>query len=91
MAHPLWFRIIKDDHRNNQGPTFPYVVGAIRVDPNAPPADGHAELKILLQKMDGETPKGFGLKIQGCGNKVAAHIVKVVDGGSGLDWSGVSG
>lgn len=66
---PDWFRVIKDCGFDN-GPTLPFIMGAIRTPlGEAPPsrAEGQVELHQLLTRMDAEALEdGYGIFIEMC-------------------------
>lgn len=35
MTLPLWFRVVKDYPKLTKGPTLPFLIGALRPDPDA--------------------------------------------------------
>ena len=93
MSLPLWFRIVRDYPERTKGPTLPFLIGALRGDPDAivPDSTSKAEVRNLISAMRSEMPHGWGVALEWCGGKVDAHIFDARMGGQGFTHDGVYG
>ena len=66
MSQPDWFRIIKAYPDNTNGPTIPFLVGALRQNFDSPVPEDKSkdELVALIQAMRNEMPTGYGVQIK---------------------------
>jgi hypothetical protein len=79
---PDWFRIIKNYPDLTNGPTIPFLLGALRPDPDAvlPDEESKEELRALVQAMRREMPAANGVEIERCG-PLDAHVFGLRSGG----------
>src|SRR6266446_3443630 len=86
---PDWFRIIKNYPNLSNGPTIPFLLGALRPNPDAvvPDDQSKEQLRALIQAMRREMPTDQGVEIERCG-PLDAHVCGLRSGG-GLKFKDV--
>lgn len=89
MTHPLWFRIVRDYPKLTKGPTPPFLIGALRPDPDVAVSDdaSKTEVRNLISAMRFKTPVGYGIALDWCGGKVDAHVFEARLGGLASPWT----
>ena len=79
---PDWFRIIKNYPNLTNGPTIPFLLGALRPNPDAAVPDDQSkeQLRALIQAMRREMSTGNGVEIERCA-PLDAHVFGLRSGG----------
>lgn len=92
MPMPRWFRIVKHYPGFREGPTVPFLIGALRSDPDAVVSDEQSkqELGALISAMRSDMPPGHGVVLEQC-SMLGTYVFKYRLGGSGLKCIGKYG